>query len=625
VAFHFEIIAPVKDTGIELRMILNSREKISPERKRLIVYLFLIVVTFAVFWQVNRYEFINLDDNIYVTLNSHIKEGITPDTASWIFNTSYGKLWNPLVWLSYMADYRLFGLKAGGYHLTNLILHILSTLLLFWLFNRMTGALWRSAFVAALFALHPMHVESVAWIAERKDVLSAFFWMLTLCFYVYYTEKPVLRRYLPVVFAFILALMSKPMVITLPLIMILLDYWPLKRFESHKGNLLLWQLKEKTPLFILSALLIALTLYTPKSAFIKTIYTPYDMSSGGFSLLSRILNAPISFVTYLVKTFWPYDLAIFYPFPSQIPVWHIAGASLVILIITAVVIATAKRLPYLFVGWMWYAATIAPVIGIIQIGSHSMADRYTYIPLIGIYVMLGWGIPSLIKSEEIKKYILFPAGICFIAVMAFLAFRQCGYWQNGITLFTSALEITRGNYVAHNNIAIALEQKGRIEEAIYHYNQSIKIVPDGVPLNNMGNIYADMGQYQRAMYYYNEAIRIRPDFADAYYNIALIQTSLKYYQEALDNYTKAINFKPTFQAYNNRGNIYNRLGRYKEALADYNNAIGLEKRIPMFYINRADAYFYLKENRQGCTDLQKACDLGNCKKLEEVNAKGLCR
>jgi len=606
-------------------MILNSREKISPERKILIIYIFLIVTTFAVFWQVNQYDFIHFDDNVYVRQNPQIQTGFTTESVRWAFTTKYFGLWNPLVWLSYMADYQFFGLKAGGYHLTNLILHILSTLLLFWLFNRMTGALWRSAFVAALFALHPMHVESVAWIAERKDVLSAFFWMLTLCLYVYYTEKPVVRRYLLVVFAFVLALMSKPMVVTLPVVMILLDYWPLKRFESNRGNLILWQLKEKAPLFILSALLIAVTLYTPKNTFIKTIYTPYDMSSGGFSLLSRIFNAPISFVTYLVKTFWPHDLAIFYPFPSQIPIWQIAGASLVILMITAVVIVTAKRLPYLFTGWMWYVATIAPVTGIVQIGSHSMADRYTYIPLIGISLMLGWGIPSLIKSEEIRKNILFPAGVFFIAVMAFMAWRQCGYWQNGVTLFTRALEVTEGNYVTHNNLAIALEQKGKIEEAIYHYNQSIKIVPDGVPLNNLGNIYADLGQNEKALYYYEEAIRLRPDYADAYYNRGLLYAAQNNYQQAIDDYTRMISLKPTAQAYNNRGNIYNRLGRYEPAIADYDSAIRLIKNYPWFYINRATAYFNQGNNKSGCIDAQKACDLGNCNKLEEVKAKGLCR
>jgi protein O-mannosyl-transferase len=595
----------------------------SQDRKKLIIYLFLIVSAFAVYWQVNQYDFIHFDDNVYVKQNHQIQSGLTAQGVQWAFTAKYFYLWHPLVWLSYMADYQLFGLKAGGYHLTNLAFHILSTLLLFWLFNRMTGAIWRSAFVAALFALHPLHVESVAWIAERKDVLSALFWMLTLCLYVYYTEKPGIGRYLASLSAFLLALMSKPMVVTLPVIMILLDYWPLNRFESKKNNFILWQLKEKTPFFILSSIAIAATLYNPRTIF-KTIYAPYDIS-GGFSLLSKLLNAPIAFVKYLYSTFWPHDLAIFYPFPAQIPVWQIAGSSLIILIITIAVLVTAKRFPYLFVGWMWYAVAIIPTSGIIQIGAHSMADRYTYIPLIGISIMLAWATPALIKSIKIKKYVLFPVGITFIAVMAFLAWRQCGYWKDGITLFSRALEVTESNFMTHNNIAKALEEKGRLEESIDHYNQSIKIAPDGIPLNNLGNIYADLGQSQKAMSYYNEAIRIRPDYADAYYNRGLIYASQKRYKEALDNYTKAISLMPTFQAYNNRGNTYNRLGRYKEAIADYTSAIGLEKRIPLLYTNRASAYFMQGNNSMGCPDAQKACDLGNCKKMEEAEAKGYCR
>ena len=250
-----------------------NKINISPGKQKLIVYIVLTVVTLAVFWQVNQFDFINFDDNVYVTENIHIQSGITLDGFRWAFSTTYAEFWHPLTWLSLMFDYQLYGLNAGGYHLTNLILHILSTLLLFWLFNRMTGAIWKSAFVAAFFALHPLHVESVAWIAERKDVLSAFFWMLTLCLYVYYTEKPVIKRYLLVLFSFVLALMSKPMVVTLPVIMILLDYWPLKRFESQKGNLILWQLKEKIPFFILSAVFSIITLYAQIQSLSFKIYS----------------------------------------------------------------------------------------------------------------------------------------------------------------------------------------------------------------------------------------------------------------------------------------------------------------------------------------------------------------
>ena len=400
-----------------------------------------------------------------------------------------------------MLDYQFHGLNAGGYHVTNLILHILSTLLLFWLFNRMTGAIWKSAFVAALFALHPLHVESVAWIAERKDALSAFFWILTLCMYVRYTENQTLRKYLLVLFCFVLALLSKPMVITLPIVMILLDYWPLDRLQSDKkklsetkiaGIIPLWQLREKIPFFILSAVMVIITLYNPNN---------HDMSDTRdlqhYSLISRLANAPVAFVTYLEKTFWPHDMAVFYPFSDQISLWQIWGASLLILLISVAVIVMMKRLPYLFAGWMWYAITIAPVIGIIQVSKkapYAMADRYHYLPSIGLAMMMAWGIPALIKSEAIRKKLLFPAGIFFLGIISFISWNQCGYWKNSATLFYHALQVTKDNYIAHMNLGIDLSDKRKFGEAIDQYNQVILIKPDYVDAyNNRGYNYLIQG------------------------------------------------------------------------------------------------------------------------------------
>jgi hypothetical protein len=497
-----------------------------------------------------------------------------------------------------MFDYQLYGLNAGGYHLTNLVLHILSTLLLFWLFNRMTKEIWKSAFVAAFFALHPLHVESVAWVSERKDVLSAFFWMLTLCLYVYYTQKPAVRRYLLVVFAFVLALMSKPMVITLPVIMILLDYWPLRRLQSQgiatdltdvmpistskgknkkkskkealkknifpsndrklpetkiAGIIPSWQLWEKIPFFILSAVLSIITFCAPnkQETFLK-----------GFPLGSRLVNAPVSFVSYIEKTFWPHNLAVFYPFPEQITLWKVLIAIILIIIINAVVIIKVRRLPYLFVGWLWYAITILPVIGIIQISlkaPYAMADRYHYLPSIGIACMMAWGFPLLIKCEDMRKKILIPVGVVFIVILSFLTWQQCGYWKNSIGLWNHTLQVTKNNYLAHNNLGIAFSKEGKIEEAIYHYNEVIRINPD-YPLAyyNRGNAYYNLDQYHLAIEDYNEAIRLNPD------------------------YTKA---------YNNR------------------------------------AAFNLNEGNKelGCHDAQKACELGNCKMLEDARVNGDCR
>jgi len=602
----------------------------SSQRKILIVYVILTLATLAVFRQVYQYSFINFDDIGYVTQYSNIQSGIT-NGFLWAFGTRYADLWNPLVWLSFMFDYQLHGLNAGGYHVTNLILHILSTLLLFWLFNRMTKALWRSAFVAALFALHPFHVESVAWIAERKDVLSAFFWMLTLCLYVYYTEKPVIKRYLLVVFCFVLALMSKPMVVTLPVILLLLDYWPLGRLGSQKivtkdpeiisvasskekkknkvkqetlkknipptqvrklpqtriaGIIPVWQLWEKIPFFILSAVFSIITLYNPNQP--KT-------SLKAFSLISRLANASVAFVTYLEKTLWPYDLAVFYPFSDQLPLGQVLGAALGIIVISAAVIVMAKRLPYLFVGWLWFVITLLPVIGIIQLSlitPYAMADRYHYLPSIGIAVGLAWGIPLLFKQKELRKKILLPAGIAVVAILAILSWRQCGYWRDSVTLFNHSLQVTKDNYLAHSNLCDALNEEGKIQEAIDHCSEAIRMRPDYyIAYNNRGTAYSKLGKYQLTLEDLNKAIALNPDSAEAR---------------------------------NNRGIAYIKLGQNQLALEDLNEAIRLNPDYALSYYNRAAVYLNQGQKESGCRDAQRACTLGDCKILDLAGKKGDC-
>ena len=637
---------------------------ISPNRQKLIAYIILVMVTFAVYWQVNQYDFTYFDDNVYITENSYTSSGITPDGFRWAFSTKYFGLWNPLVWLSFMLDYQLFGLNAGGYHLTNLILHILSTLLLFRLFNRMTGAIWKSVFVAGIFALHPLHVESVAWIAERKDVLSAFFWMLTLCLYVHYTEKPVIKRYLPVLFCFACGLMSKPMVITLPMIMILLDYWPLNRLQSRKifmtepqitpvskkqekkkiklkkealkknisplhgqklsepkiaGIIPLWQLWEKTPFFILSSIIVIVTLYNPNNSYGKLI-----------PLSDRIANAPVAFVTYLEKTFWPHDMAVFYPFPTQIPLWQVIGASLLILAITIVVLVMAKRLPYLFTGWLWYAITIAPVIGIIQISlttPYAMADRYHYLPSVGIAVMLAWGIPFLIQNVNTQKKILLPAGIAFLAILAGLTWQQCSYWKNSISLFSHALRVTKDNYMAHNSRGSAYVKLGQYQQAIEDYNQAIRLNPNyALACYNRGTAYANLGRYQQAIEDFNQSILLNPNDELVYYNRGTAYHKLNRYQQAIKDFNQVISLNQKFTvAYYNRGTAYANLGQYQQAIDDFNEAIHLKLDYTDAYEKRGYAYFNQRNKYLGCLDAQKACELGECKLLEMAKGNGYCR
>jgi regulator of sirC expression with transglutaminase-like and TPR domain len=662
-----------------------NKININHQRQILIVYVVLAVVILVVFWQVNQYDFVSDDFQYVAAAQVEVRNGITLDAFRWAFSTKYIGLWNPLIWLSFMFDYKLFGLNAGGYHVTNLILHIFSTLLLFWLFNRMTGAIWRSAFVAALFALHPLHVESVAWIAERKDTLSAFFWMLTLCLYVHYTEKPVIRKYLPVLLCFACALMSKPMVITLPIVMILLDYWPLDRLQSQKivtnmpevmsvstnkgkkknkfkkealkknispprvqklseprigGIIPLWQLWEKIPFFILSIVFVIITLYHPSTNYNILDAPPHpntnynildapphlnthDMSDAPtlyikqFPLISRIANAPVAFVTYLEKTFWPHDMAIFYPFSDQIPLWQVLGASLLIIVISVAVIVMVKRLPYLFTGWMWSAITIAPVIGIIQISMttpYTMADRYHYLPSIGIGIMLAWGVPDLLKKWNYRKEILLTLSALIILFLSIIAWTQVGYWKNSMTLFSHTLKVTGyNNRLAYNNRGNVYNDLGNYKQAIEDYSRAIEISPEAAEgYYNRGIAYKNLGNYKQAIEDYSRAIEISPKFSMANYNRAIAYYGFGNHKQAIEDLNRVIEINPRLaEAYISRSNSYNGLGNHKQAIEDLNRAIEINPRLAEAYLNRGVTYNMLGNEKLASEDLKTAAILGN--------------
>ncbi len=556
---------------------------ISSGKQKIIVYVLLMVITLAVFWQVNQFDFINIDDDVYITDNIHVQSGMTRGGIRWAFSTAYAEFWHPLTWLSLMLDYQVYGLNAGGFHLTNLILHVLSAQLLFWLFSRMTGSIWKSAFVAAFFAIHPLRVESVAWVSERKDVLSVFFLILTLCFYVYYTEKQSIKRYLLVILFFVCGLMSKPMVVTGPVMMILLDYWPLKRFELQKRKAILWQLKEKAFFFILSFIFSIITLYAQ-----------YNPSIKHFPLDYRFANAPVSFLTYLGKIFWPHDLIIIYPLPGQPPAWQVMSAVLLLIVISIVLIVLMKRLPYLFTGWVWFLITLLPVIGISQIGTHSIHDLYTYLPSIGIAIMLAWGVPLLFPNESARKKILLSAGMIVLVSLSILAWRQCGYWKKSITLLNRNLQVTNGSIaLVHNNVGVSLAEEGKINEAIYHYNK---------------------------------ALRINPDYADAYNNIGTAYGALKQYRLAIENFDKAIALKPNYaKAFYNRGTAYTYIDQYEHAIENYSNAIRLKSDFIDAYYNRAVIHLKQGNINLGCADAQTACLLGDCAALESAKGRRFCR
>jgi tetratricopeptide (TPR) repeat protein len=419
--------------------------------------------------------------------------------------------------------------------------------------------------------------------------------------------------------------MSKPMMVTLPFVLMLLDYWPLKRWPgalddpaknrfNSAGKLIL----EKIPFFCLTIAASILTFWaqTKEGTIVEAL--PF---------FTRISNSTVSYAAYLEKTFWPVNLAVFYPYDLSLPLWKILISGFILIIITFAVLYYIRKRPFLFTGWFTYLGTLVPVIGLVQTGEQAMADRYTYLPSIGIAVMLAWGIPSLIKSENIRKKILLPAGIIVIAVLAVLTWRQCGYWKNSITLFSHALRVTKDNVLAHSNLGLALFAEGKTNEAIDHFNTAIIIAPNYAPsYHNRGFVRGALGQPQSAIKDYNQVIRLKPNYADAYYNRGIVYTNMGYYQPAIDDFNKAISLNPNcVEAYNNRGFIYLKLGQYQQALEDYSKAIILKPDYADAYNNRAFVYLSTKNMESGCIDAKKACELGNCAILQAAKGKGVCR
>jgi tetratricopeptide (TPR) repeat protein len=445
------------------------------EQKKVLIAILLVAATLAVYGQVIGFGFVNLDDNHYVTENPAVLQGLTPQGVLWAFTTFHADFWHPLTWLSHMLDVELYGLRAGGHHLTNLLLHLANTVLLFLVLAAMTGASARSAAVAALFALHPLHVESVAWVAERKDVLSTLFFMLTLLAYERYSRTGRLVHYGAVVLSFVLGLMAKPMLVTVPLVLMLLDIWPLKRFDLRalKSRKTLHLLEEKVPLLVIAFLFGIVAIV----AQIKSGQaTPF---AGGHPLWVRIVNALVSYGAYLGLTAWPSGLVPFYPhLGEQVPLWK-AGLSLAALS-SAGVFAWRRResSPYLLVGLLWYLITMLPVIGILQVGWHAMADRYTYIPLVGIFIMAAWGMPDLVGERHWGKAALAVAAGAVLGALMILTWVQTGHWRDSVGLFEHVVKASPGNALAHNNLGSAYQDKGRMKEAIAQYHESIRIQPN---------------------------------------------------------------------------------------------------------------------------------------------------
>ncbi len=494
-----------------------------------LVCIALAFINLAVYVQVLSHDFIDFDDDLYVTKNTNVQSGLTLKGIEWAFTTNQAYNWHPLTWISHMLDCQFYGLNSAGHHFTNVIFHIANTLLLFLVFKRMTGNLWQSAFVAALFALHPLHVESVAWVSERKDVLSTFFLLLTIWFYIRYTHYRRRADYLLVMLALSLGLMAKQMLVTLPFVLLLLDYWPLQRFtwplkqKNNKDTSTTTSLSrcfvEKLPLLALSFIASLIVLYVQSKATLvrSTVQIP---------IAFRITNAILAYTKYIIEMFLPVHLGILYPYPeTNLPPWQVLTAGLLLLCITVIALRLSRNRRWLIVGWLWYLGTLVPVIGLVQVGLQAMADRYTYVPSIGIFIIVAWGAAELIAKLKYKK-IIFAAGAgTVLLVLSVLAGLQLSHWKNSITLFEHTAAVTANNDIMHYNLGCLLLQQGKTDEAIKHWLQAVRIRPSQPTIHyNLAVLFAQQGKIEQAIQHYYEVLKYRPNDTDAYNNLKTLLT-----------------------------------------------------------------------------------------------------
>jgi len=587
-----------------------------------IVCVFLIAITWFVFGQTVRYDFINYDDDAYVYANPLISSGLTIPGAIYAFSGKHSGNWHPLTTLSHMLDCQLWGSQAGGHHFTNIVLHTIAVVLLFLILRQMTGALWRSAFVAALFAVHPLRVESVAWISERKDVLSAVFFMLTLGLYVRYVRYPSVKRYLAVVGSFALGLMCKPTLVTVPLVLLLLDYWPLRRFRepevkgqpaplparedfrsslgAGRWSVVRGLVVEKIPLLALSAAAAGATLWAHEKNIIQIERLPF---------MWRVGNGLVTCLTYIKQMIWPARLAVFYPHAGNtLPVWEIGLAIVLLLLATTAAIALRRKRPYFLTGWFWYLVMLLPVIGLIQVGSQGHADRYTYLPQIGLYILLAWAIPDALRSRFQRRILGVSASVAII-LLAWCAHIQASYWRNGESLWSHAIAVTSENFIAHDglgqflldhgrldeaidqfqvalnidprypmartNLGIALSRKGRVDEAITHLQTVLGDYPNDAKAHlNLGTALAKKGDAQSAIAAFEKALSIQSRYPSAHYNLGMTLDDSGRIDEAIAHYQEAVQQDPHFaEAYYLLGNDLFRRSRIDDAIAAYERAL----------------------------------------------------
>jgi len=556
---------------------MELKKQFKEERAR--IFLVCMVLTAGVFWVFGRavsYDFLTYDDYVYIVDNPHIKDGLTAEAVRWAFTSAYANFWHPVTWLSYILDVEIFGIEPIGFHFTNIILHYLNCLSLFAVLYYMTGALGPCLAVGLLFGIHPLHVESVAWVSERKDVLSAFFMILAMGAYAAYTKAPSFRRYAAVTLLFVLGLMSKPMVVTLPFVFLLLDYWPLKRtkltYRESPRALGFWSLiKEKIPFFVLAFVFSIVAVVAQKEGGALASVSEID-----FAL--RIKNAFVSYLLYLKNTIFPSKLSIFYPYAETLSMWPAVGAAVFILVVCMLVLTFRRSCPWLLTGWFWYLGTLVPVIGIVQVGDFSMADRFTYIPLVGIFIML---VLTAQKAgtyrPALKKWIiLFFVGAVF--GLGTVAYRQVGYFKNSLALFEHAVSVNPENWLALNNLGVTYNRLGNPQKAVECFQKALVSKPVFIEaLNNLAGTLVKTGHMKEALCYYYRAIEDMPGFSGTYYNLAVALAALGQYTEAEESYKKALEINPRdAEALNNLGVLQDRLQRTGEGMKHIERALEID-------------------------------------------------
>ncbi len=557
-------------------IISQQMSKLASKSLLFLLAILLAFSTFILYLPVKDHDFVHYDDDEYVTDNPHVQKGLNRQSFKWAFTTTDASNYHPLTWLSHALDCSLFDLEPGPHHLVNLAFHIANTLLLFIVLSQMTKSIWPSAFVAALFALHPLHVESVAWVAERKDVLSSFFWLFTIFAYFHYTRRPNILRYLLTILLFTLGLLAKPMLVTVPFALLLLDYWPLNRLalkrptaagETPSGQVINVFL-EKLPFFLLAAVSSTVTFLVQKGGGSVPTFA-------ALSLKSRLASSVTSYLAYIAKMFYPAKLAVLYPHPAGgIPVARAVIYGCLLLVTTILLLIYSRRHKYLAVGWLWFLGTLIPVIGIVQVGVQQMADRYTYVPLIGLFIIIVFGLFDLLARLPLHKVIFACLALAALVPLSMLTRLQLAHWKDSFTLFDHTLAVTKDNYVMHNNYANILNKLDRPAEAVEHFKQALKFLPRSPEIhNNYGNALRKLSRYDEAIEHYQLALKFDPDFKVAHYNFGLALAEVGQYDQAVEHYKIYLGPEDGSLAHFDVGTLLAIEGKTEQAIEQYQKAL----------------------------------------------------